>query len=379
MCVCVWGGIPSNFSLAIFLQRFPINSSLSPPQYPTGYDEIDPNTSPCVEGEAGKFTRIFSPVVLSVVFVMGLVGNGLVVTVLGRRRCPWLLADCYLFQLALADLLLVMSLPFWAAQFTRGWIFREGLCKLFGALTSMNSYSTVFLLACISVERYLAIVHGVQLYHRWKLLHTYLASAVLWGVSLGLSAVELHFRTVSFNSQAGQFVCHLGFEAQEADSWRLGLRLTSFFLGFLLPVLVMSFCYIRISVQLRNARLFGKVPALRSLMVILVLFVLSWGPFHIFLFMDSLQRQGHFGRSCAWVKALDYGLLFTQTLGLIHCCLNPLVYAFAGVKFRREIARLRHRRDGGEGFQPSISNWEYSPPTDHTAARGIDYDYSVMM
>ncbi|XP_077196961.1 C-X-C chemokine receptor type 3-2-like [Paroedura picta] len=345
----------------------------------TGYDYIDPNTYPCPRSEVGNFTRIFSPIVLSMVFVVGLVGNGLVVMVLGRRRCPWLLADCYLFQLAVADLLLVMSLPFWATQFTWGWIFGEGLCKLMGTLTSMNSYSTIFLLACISVERYLAIIYGMQLYHRWKLFHTYLASAVVWGICLGLSAVEVHFRTVSFIPQAGQYVCHLGFEAQEAESWRLGLRLTSFFLGFLLPLLVMFFCYGRIFIRLWHARLFGKLPALRLLVVILVLFVVSWAPFHIFLLLDTLHRQRHLGRNCAWEKALDYGLLFTQTLGLIHCCLNPLVYAFVGVKFRSELSRLWHRRHRSDGHQPSISNWEYSPPSGHTTTRGIDYDYSVMM
>nr|XP_056701689.1 C-X-C chemokine receptor type 3-2-like [Euleptes europaea] len=349
------------------------------PEDPTIYDEIDPNTAPCVRRELGNFTRVFSPVVLSVVFVVGLIGNGLVVTVLGKRRCPWLLADCYLFQLALADLLLVISLPFWAAQFTRGWIFGDGLCKLLGALTAMNSYSTIFLLTCISVERYLAIVHAVQLHLRWKLLHTYLASAVLWGICLGLSAVELRFRTVSFIPQAGRSICHLGFEAQEAESWCLGLRLTSFLLGFLLPVLVMFFCYGRIFVRLWLAHLFGKVPALRLLVVILVLFVISWAPFHIFILMDSLQRQGHLGRDCAWEKVLDYGLLFTQSLGLVHCCLNPLVYAFAGVKFRRELSELWHRRDRSEGHRPSIPNWEYSQPTDHTMAQGIDYGYSIMM
>ncbi|XP_060113730.1 C-X-C chemokine receptor type 3-2-like [Heteronotia binoei] len=348
-------------------------------EYSADYDDIDPKTAPCVQSEVSNFTRIFSPVVLSVVFVAGLLGNGLVVAVLGRRPCPWLLADCFLFQLAVADLLLVTTLPFWAAQFTQGWLFREGLCKLLGALMSMNSYSTAFLLACLSVERYLAIVRGIQLYHRWKLLHAYWASAVLWGICLGLSAVELHFRMVSFIPQAGQFICHLGFEAQEAESWRLGLRLTSFILGFLLPVLVMLFCYGRILVRLSHARLFGKVPALCFLLVILVLFVLSWAPFHVFLLLDSLYRQGHFKQNCAWGKALDYGLLFTQTLGLIHCCLNPLVYAFMGVKFRREVSRLWHRQDRSGGCRPSISNWEYSQPTDQTAARDIEYDYSVMM
>ncbi|XP_048343531.1 C-X-C chemokine receptor type 3-like [Sphaerodactylus townsendi] len=279
--------------------------------------------------------RIFGPMVFSVVFVVGLVGNGLVVAVLGRRRCPWLLADCYLFQLAVADVLLVLSLPFWAAQFTRGWIFEEGLCKLLGALTAMNSYSTVFLLACISMERYLVIVHAVQLYHRRKLLHTYLVLGQLppGGRLLGSPQLrEFHFRTVFFIPSWGHpsAIC---FETQEAVV-RFGINASHLFL-------LASCCRVLVCV--------------------------------------FLPRQRHLERDCAQENVLDYGLLVTQSLGLAHCCLNPLVYAFVGVKFRRELSELWHRRDGSEGHRPNVSNGEYSQPTEHTAAQGIDYYYSTMM
>lgn len=313
------------------------------------------------------------------VFVVGLVGNGLVLTVLGRHRCPWLLADCYLFQLALADLLLVLVLPFRATQFTQNWMFGEVLCKLLGAMSSMNSYSTVLLLAVISVERYLAIVLSMELYNRWKLFHTWLSSVVLWGICLGLSAVELHFRTVTYVPQARAVICHLGFSSQEAASWRVGLRFTSFVVGFVVPLLVMLFCYGRIFAKLHRARLFRKHAALRLLVVLLVLFVLFWAPFHGFLFVDSLQRLGYLARDCAWEKVLDFGLLFTESLGLVHCCLNPLVYAFVGIKFRRELVRLYRSWDRRKADRQHSSSQEHSCTTEHSLTRAIHNDYSVMM
>ncbi|XP_066494173.1 C-X-C chemokine receptor type 3-2-like [Tiliqua scincoides] len=347
-------------------------------EFPTGsYPDINPRTIPCTREEVGAFARYFGPAILSLAFVVGLVGNGLVLAVLGRHWCPWHFADCFLFQLAMADLLLILTLPFWATQFTQGWVFGELLCKLLGALSTMNSYSTVFLLACISIERYFVIVHTVLLEHRWRLSHMFLVSAALWGICFGLSAVELHFRTVAHFSQAKAQLCYRGFSPKEANSWRLGLRFTSFTLGFLLPLLVMAYCYCRIFAQLCQARLFCKNSAVHLLLPILVLFILCWAPFQGFLLVDSLQRLGHLERDCAREKVLDFGLLFTESLGLLHSCLNPLVYAFAGIKFRRELSRLFHRWDRSEEQRQSLSSQDHSLATEVSTARAADF--SIML
>uniref|UniRef100_A0A8D0BJ62 G-protein coupled receptors family 1 profile domain-containing protein n=1 Tax=Salvator merianae TaxID=96440 RepID=A0A8D0BJ62_SALMN len=342
-------------------------------EYSTGEPDIDPKTAPCTPSELSSFAHYFIPVLFSLAFVVGLIGNGLVLAVLGKRPCPWLFADRYLFQLAIADLLLALTLPFWATQLTHKWVFGEFLCKVVGTLTTMNGHGSVFLLACLSVERYLAIVRGIQLHHWLKLSYTYLVAIVVWGICLILSAMELHFRTAAYTSQARKVLCDLEFDSQNAQAWRLSLRLISFTFGFLIPLLVMVFCYCRIFLALRRAQGCRRPLALYLLVVILALFVIFWGPFYGFIFVDSLQRLGHLVRDCAQEKVLDSGLLFTQSLGLVHCCLNPLVYAFAGVKFRRELSRLFHRSDQGRECQQSSSG----PESQDNGAEGLDY--SIMM
>ncbi|XP_075772060.1 C-X-C chemokine receptor type 2-like [Pelodiscus sinensis] len=309
----------------------------------TVYPDISEDTAPCRPEAVGEFAQYFVPPVFALVFVAGLVGNGLVLVVLGRRRCPWNLADRYLFQLALADILLLLGLPFWATQFSHGWLFGEVPCKLLGALSAVNSYSSVLLLAGISIDRYLAIVHAVHLYRHLHVLHLHLACALLWAVCLAFSAPELHFRTATFLPQAQASICHQGFQAHEAQAWRVGLRLASFSLGFLLPLMVMVFCYSRIFCTLHRAQLLARHRSLRLVLLLLALFLLCWAPFHTLLLLDSLQRLGYVARHCALEQALDFGLLVTEGLGLLHCCLNPLVYAFAGIKFRRELLALCYR------------------------------------
>uniref|UniRef100_A0A8D2L985 G-protein coupled receptors family 1 profile domain-containing protein n=1 Tax=Varanus komodoensis TaxID=61221 RepID=A0A8D2L985_VARKO len=339
---------------------------------PTGSLDIDPATAPCKQDEVGTFARYFGPAVFSVAFVVGLAGNGLVLAVLGRRRCPWPFADGFLFQLAVADLLLVLSLPFWATQFTQPWPFGEALCKLLGALSTLNGYSTAFLLACLSVERCLLIGHPTWLHRHVRPSHVGLCSALLWGLALGLSSVELHFRSVGYTPQAGAVTCHLGFGAREADSWRLGLRLAAFLVGFLLPLLVMALCYCRIVARLRRAQLPHRRPAVRLLAAIVALFALSWGPYHGFVLVDSLERLGHLARDCAREKVLDFGLLFTESLGLLHCCLNPVVYAFLGAKFRRELSRLSPGRGGHWSPRDSQALEDFSRATEPSTAQAGD-------
>ncbi|CAM5176489.1 unnamed protein product [Eretmochelys imbricata] len=353
----------------------------------TSYPDISEDTAPCRLDAVGAFGRYFIPPVFALVFVVGLAGNGLVLVVLGRRRCPWHLADRYLFQLALADILLVLGLPFWATQFAHGWVFGEVLCKVVGALSTVNSYSSILLLAGISINRYLAIVHAMQLFRRLRALHLHLACALLWAICLALSIPELYFRTVPFQPQGRASICHRGFRAHEAQAWRVGLCLTSFFLGFLLPLLVMLFCYGRIFCTLDRAQLLARHRPLRLVLLLLALFVLCWAPFHVFLLLDSLQRLGYVGRHCALERVLDFGLLVTEVLGLLHCCLNPLVYAFAGVKFRRELSQLcwkgpRHSQGSSQRQILSIREQSHhrGGTSVHSTPEGdTDHDYSVML
>ncbi|XP_074837602.1 C-X-C chemokine receptor type 3-2-like [Carettochelys insculpta] len=363
--------------------NFTISYSTSLEEDYTGYPDIDVDTAPCMPDAVSAFGRAFVPPVFALIFVVGLAGNGLVLVVLGRQPCPWHLADRYLFQLALADILLVLGLPFWATQFTHSWLFGEVPCKLLGALSAMNSYSHVLLLAGISVDRYLAIVHAVQLYQRLRAMHLHLACGLLWAICLALCAPELHFRTVAPLPQSEAFVCHWGFEAQQAQAWQVGLRLTSFFLGFLLPLLVMFFCYGRIFCTLRRTQLQARHRLLRLVLLLLALFLLTWAPFHALLLQDSLQRLGFIDRHCAWEQALDVGLLATEGLGLLHCCLNPVVYVFAGIKFRRELFALCWSgRPHSQG--PSLPGLEQGPcgagASVHTASeRDTHNSYSVML
>ncbi|XP_075759462.1 proteinase-activated receptor 4 isoform X2 [Pelodiscus sinensis] len=102
----------------------------------------------------------FIPCLYTAVFLVGLPANGLALWVLATR-IEKLTSTIFLMNLAAADLLLVLVLPFKITYYFLGnhWPFGEGLCRLTTAFFYGNMYCSVLLLMCISVDRYLAAVH----------------------------------------------------------------------------------------------------------------------------------------------------------------------------------------------------------------------------
>ncbi|XP_028678356.1 C-X-C chemokine receptor type 3-2 [Erpetoichthys calabaricus] len=307
--------------------------------YNSSYPDEETDAAPCLQDEAFQFNRSYTPIMYTIVFLVGLVGNILVFLVVCRyKRRSFSLTDTFLLNLTVADLLLVLTLPFNSVQSTIGWVFGNSFCKITEGIFAVNLYSCNLFLACISFDRYLAIVHVVHLSWRRCSLHTYLACAVIWVSCIIFSSVNLYYGQVI--EIDGVLTCTNNYSHLNADQWRVGLQMLNVLLGFSLPLLVMLYCYIMIFRSLCNTTRRQKQKSLKVIVSIIAAFIICWAPYNIFSFIDSLVRMEAIKRECKLEKILDIGIMVTKSLGLIHCCLNPLLYAFVGVKFRKELVRL---------------------------------------
>ncbi|KAL0985071.1 hypothetical protein UPYG_G00152520 [Umbra pygmaea] len=308
------------------------------------------NAEPCNQEGVINFTRSYSPVVYSLVFVLALLGNTLVLCVVKRYRtaqmggaCSFSLTDTFLFHLAISDLLLAFTLPLFAIQWAYQWTFGTAVCKLSGALFSLNRYSGILFLACISFDRYLAIVHAVSTGWKRNTCHAQLACALIWIVCLGLSGLDIVFRQVVEldvgRSGEKMMVCSTVFPGTSVQ-WQAGLPLVNLVLGFVFPLLVMLYCYIRIFRSLCNASRRQKRKSLRLIVSLVSVFMLCWAPYNSFQLANSLNNLGLISGSCQFGLTVDIGILVSESMGLSHCALNPLLYGFVGVKFRRELAKM---------------------------------------
>lgn len=289
------------------------------------------------------YNTVFQPLVYSMVFLLGLSGNGLLLMVLLKRRTHLRITDIYLLHLAIADLLLLFTFPFAVTQILAGWLFGNFLCKLVGLLNRLNLLCGSLLLAGIGFDRYLAIVHVVSSLQTRRPQTVHLICALLWLFCLTLSMPNIIFLSVEPTRNDRTWLqCHFNNHGMHAYNWFLVNRMLTHLLCFLLPLVIMGYCYTAVVFTLyRSQQSLEKQGAIRLAMVITLVFCLCWLPYNITLFVDTLMRLGILSqKTCQNRNALALGLKVTESIGFIHCCLNPILYAFVGVRFRNELLSL---------------------------------------
>lgn len=71
--------------------------------------------------------------------------------------------NIYIFNLALADALVLATLPFQGTDVLLGfWPFGLTLCKMVVAIDYYNMFTSIFTLTVMSVNRYIAVCHPVR-------------------------------------------------------------------------------------------------------------------------------------------------------------------------------------------------------------------------
>nr|XP_005574304.2 C-X-C chemokine receptor type 1 isoform X1 [Macaca fascicularis] len=302
----------------------------------TGMPPTDEDYSPC-RLETQSLNKYVVIVTYALVFLLSLLGNSLVMLVILYRRVGRSVTDVYLLNLAMADLLFALTLPIWAASKVNGWIFGTFLCKVVSLLKEVNFYSGILLLACISVDRYLAIVHAtrtlIQKRHSVKFV-----CLSCWGLSVILSLPFFLFRQ-AYHPNNSTPVCYevLG---NDTAKWRMVLRILPHTFGFTLPLLIMLFCYGFTLHTLFKAHIGQKHRAMRVIFAVVLIFLLCWLPYNLVLLADTLMRTHLIKESCERRNDIGRALDATEILGFLHSCLNPIIYAFIGENFRHGFLKI---------------------------------------
>ncbi|XP_048010121.1 C-X-C chemokine receptor type 3-like [Megalobrama amblycephala] len=292
----------------------------------------------CDQESSMHFDSIFIPILYSLALVVGLVGNGLVLVVMWKKRVSLNVTDIFILHLCLADTLLLLTLPFWAVEAVKGWIFGTALCKLNGALFKINFYCGIFMLSCISLDRYLSIVHAVQMFSRKKPTVIHCCCLMVWLFCLLLSIPDWIFLEAVKDSRSQDKMECVPLYTSDSNSWHLYSRLLYHILGFALPALMMLFCYSCILLRVRRgSQGMQKKRAVHVIVALVLAFFISWTPYNVTLIFDTIQNNEIFNSSnqtfCHSTTALDLALTITSTLGYLHCCVTPVLYGFVGVKF----------------------------------------------
>lgn len=296
----------------------------------------DSSSSPC----SGKVIQSGSKWLLAtfycLLFIFGLLGNSLVILVLVACKKLRSITDVYLLNLALSDLLLVFSFPFQTHYLLDEWVFGLVLCKVVSGSYYLGFFSSMFFITLMSVDRYLAIVRTVYALRVRTARKGIVLSLIVWLTALVATSPLLIFYQVAVEEDVRQ--CY-SFYDQQTVKWKLFTHFEMNILGLLIPFSILIFCYVSILHQLKHCQNHNKAKAINLVLIVVVTSLVFWVPFNVVLFLMSLHDL-HILDGCTLSQQLIYATHVTEIISFTHCCMNPVIYAFLGEKFKKHLSEI---------------------------------------
>lgn len=369
--------IPKDFSF--------FNSTSSPYSATELYlnTSVVPSAPPCSDWSPVPMTTVI-PAIYSVICVLGTVANALAVSVLAHasstRRT---IANTFMLNLCVSDLLFLLSLPLWAVYYSKGysWPFGWFACKVCGALHNLNLYASIFFITSMSIDRYLAIVRPLRSQSSRNPRRARFTCTLVWLLACACSAPTLYLRSTYHLEGLGVEACVIFYPDH---IWYTALTWMKIGLAFLLPLLVISCCYCAIGrhlmagtmvMRMKNPSHLPSMSSTKSqescskperpptpcvspsssagrplegrglervlwtVAAVVLAFFLCWFPFHCVTFLDFLKSEGWLN-SC-WANWTVHNLTpLTLCLGFSNSAINPVLYCFIGNHFRGRLGGL---------------------------------------
>ncbi|XP_074839744.1 C3a anaphylatoxin chemotactic receptor-like [Carettochelys insculpta] len=310
---------------------------------------------------------IGSLIIFILTFILGLLGNGLVIWVAGLKM-KRTVNTVWFLHLAIADFLCCMSLPFSITHLIlhEYWPYGLFLCKIIPSAIIFNMFASVFLLTVISIDRCLMVMKPVWCQNHRTVKLASVMCVCIWLLAFIMSCPALLYRN-TFKDDFNKTMCIYEFGddmdydndlamklSETPDDFSstntpgslynidldnnidytisLTITVTRIVFGFFLPFSIMAGCYILIANKMHGTRFtkpHGKT--LRVILVVVAAFFVCWAPFHVVgaLYLLARPHTG-FGES---VKLWDH---ISIALAYANSCINPFLYVFVGRNFRQK-------------------------------------------
>ncbi|NP_001083132.1 type-1 angiotensin II receptor A [Xenopus laevis] len=297
----------------------------------------------CSKSGMHNYIFIAIPIIYSTIFVVGVFGNSMVVIVIYSYMKMKTVASIFLMNLALSDLCFVITLPLWAAYTAMHyhWPFGNFLCKIASTAITLNLYTTVFLLTCLSIDRYSAIVHPMKSRIWRTAMVARLTCVGIWLVAFLASMPSIIYRQIYLFHDTNQTVCAIVYDSGHIY-FMVGMSLAKNIVGFLIPFLIILTSYTLIGKTLKEvyrAQRARNDDIFKMIVAVVLLFFFCWIPYQVFTFLDVLIQMDVI-QNCKMYDIVDTGMPITICIAYFNSCLNPFLYGFFGKNFRKHFLQL---------------------------------------
>nr|CDJ97627.1 7TM GPCR domain containing protein [Haemonchus contortus] len=286
--------------------------------------------------------------VYAIIFIVGVVGNGLLIaSVLLRKRSS--VANVFLLNLAVSDLLLcITAVPITPVlAFMKRWMFGLLLCKLVPPCQGISVLISSWCLCYIAIDRYRSIVTPMK--EPWKLKHAQRVLIATWLVAI-FTASPLYFSqslktlTMANITLCGEFCGEFNWSQEDHTKLVYGISLLA--VQFMIPAVIMSFCYWKILQKVRTDWIVEEGSMLTAaqqaqtavrkrrvmyvLILMVVVFMTSWLPLSAVNLIKDLEIP-------LILEQMYFKLLNVHAIAMTSVVWNPLLYFWMSKRHRRAL------------------------------------------
>ncbi|XP_068164214.1 neuropeptide Y receptor Y2, like [Antennarius striatus] len=295
----------------------------------------------------------------STIIVLGVVGNSLVIYVIYRFKTLRTVTNFFIANLAVADLLVnTLCLPFTLVYTLQGeWKFGSTLCFLLPYAQGLAVHVSTVTLNVIALDRHRCIVYHLETRMRKDVCFGVIA--LTWVLSAVLASPLAIFREYgSFALEPGHSiqVCTEKWPGKNTDGTIYSISML--ILQYFLPLSIISFAYARIWSKLRghvspaesvacgssasSERHRRRRKTTKMLVTMVVVFAVSWLPFHAFQLATDIDSTV--------LDMRDYRLLYTvfHVVAMCSTFANPLLYGWMNRNYRAAFLAVFKCGKGGE-------------------------------
>ncbi|XP_026704298.1 putative P2Y purinoceptor 10 [Athene cunicularia] len=279
----------------------------------------------------------------TLIFIPGLLANSAALWVLCRFISKKSKAVIFMINLAVADLAHVLSLPLRMYYYiNHTWPFGSFLCQVCFYLKYLNMYASICFLTCISIQRYLFLLHPFKA-KDWKRRYDAAISAAVW-LFVGAACLPLLVvRSPALSNSTNTCFSDLGVK-QLSPGASIALVTVAELFGFVIPFGIIACCTWKMWQSLRECptplqNTSEKQKALRMVLMCAAVFFICFTPYHI-NFPFFMMVIENIIRDCAVHRSTLRFHPISLCLASLNCCLDPVLYYFMTSEFQDQL--LRH-------------------------------------
>ncbi|KAF4073712.1 hypothetical protein AMELA_G00246480 [Ameiurus melas] len=300
------------------------------------------------------FSKELLPPIYGVEMCVALMGNILALWLLVTKEGKnWHTGVVFSCNLVISDIFYALTLPLLIDYYSRErkWMFRDALCKIERFLFTCNLYVSIYFIMCISVNRYLAIVHPFFTRKRIRPKHAKIISVFVWIFVASISSPILHYSGV--NGKRCSLFANLNNSSHIKPTYRVSMAV----IGCFVPFVVTFASYFGVLwVVFKNANITSLEKKKVALIVglVCVLYTVSFIPYHILQIWNFKLREE--GKTNCYVRN---GYQVSKALASLNMCLHPILYmavfdSIRGVCCRRSSNVSNVQITVGENFSKNL-------------------------